>query len=170
MKDELRADLRSTVEAAFLAVNELARIEQRMAVLDPADHGALPLAVQAEELAETLRDVTRIARHLVEVAREHRGDSRGTSSGRRSDPGDQAKSGLQPAIETLTPAELRVVRYLPTHLRAKEIATALGVSPHTTKSQIFSIYRKLGASNRREAVATAIDRGLLPPPLDRSTS
>ena len=53
---------------------------------------------------------------------------------------------------SLTTAELRLVPLLPTHLSFREIAAQLFVSPHTVKTQVKSIYRKLGVSSRGEAV------------------
>jgi LuxR family transcriptional regulator, maltose regulon positive regulatory protein len=66
----------------------------------------------------------------------------------------------------LTPAELRLLHQLPTHLTFKEIAEELFVSPNTVKTQARSIYRKLGASGRAEAVACARAAGLLSPEHD----
>jgi len=65
----------------------------------------------------------------------------------------------------LTPAELRLVRYLATHLSFREIANLLYVSRNTVKTQAISIYRKLGVSSRSEAVARAAELGLLDAPL-----
>jgi LuxR family maltose regulon positive regulatory protein len=53
---------------------------------------------------------------------------------------------------SLTAAELRILPLLATHLSYPEIAAELFVSPNTVKSQAMSIYRKLGASSRNEAV------------------
>ena len=61
----------------------------------------------------------------------------------------------------LSPAELRLLRYLPTHLTFREIADESFVSANTVKTQARSIYRKLGVSSRAEAVATARTAGLL---------
>jgi LuxR family maltose regulon positive regulatory protein len=46
-------------------------------------------------------------------------------------------------------------------LSAREIAEEFTVSVNTVKSHIRSIYAKLGASSRREAVLGAHDRGLM---------
>jgi LuxR family maltose regulon positive regulatory protein len=62
---------------------------------------------------------------------------------------------------TLTPAELRVLPYLQTHLTADGIAERLYVSGHTVRAQVRSIYRKLGVSSRDDAVQLAMDVGLL---------
>jgi len=64
---------------------------------------------------------------------------------------------------TLTPAELRLLPMLSTHLMFQDIADRLGVSRHTVKTQVVSIYGKLGASSRGEAVDRAIELGLLEP-------
>jgi LuxR family maltose regulon positive regulatory protein len=62
---------------------------------------------------------------------------------------------------TLTAAELRVLPLLSTHLSSHEIAADLFVSRNTIKSQVLSIYRKLGASSRSQAVERARELGLL---------
>ena len=61
----------------------------------------------------------------------------------------------------LTPAELRLLPYLQTHLTIREIAERLFVSRNTVNSQVSSIYRKLGVSSRNEAVQQATAIGLL---------
>lgn len=67
--------------------------------------------------------------------------------------------GLQ--ATPLTPAEMRVLRYLPTHLSFEAIAEELIVSRNTVKTQAIAAYRKLGVSSRAEAVAQARELGLL---------
>jgi LuxR family maltose regulon positive regulatory protein len=57
-------------------------------------------------------------------------------------------------------AELRLLPLLCTHLTAPEIA-ALFLSPHTIKSQMKSVYRKLEATNRHQAVTRAHELGLI---------
>ena len=52
----------------------------------------------------------------------------------------------------LTPAELRLISFLPTHLSLQEIADRLYVSRPTVKTQVASIYDKLGVKTRSEAV------------------
>jgi LuxR family maltose regulon positive regulatory protein len=61
----------------------------------------------------------------------------------------------------LSPAELRLLHFLPTHLSFREIADDLFVSANTVKTQARSIYRKLGVSSRAEAVDCARAAGLL---------
>jgi LuxR family maltose regulon positive regulatory protein len=61
----------------------------------------------------------------------------------------------------LTPAEMRVLEYLPTHLTFREIGERLHLSRFTVKSQALATYRKLGVASRGEAVARARALGLL---------
>jgi len=62
---------------------------------------------------------------------------------------------------SLTAAELRVLPMLATHLSFPEIGAEMFLSPHTVKSQAMSIYRKLGASSRNQAVIRSRELGLL---------
>lgn len=66
---------------------------------------------------------------------------------------------------SLTMAELRVLRFLPTHLSFREIGERLHVSGNTVKSQAHSVYAKLGAASRTEAVANASALGLIDAPV-----
>ncbi|KHK96607.1 hypothetical protein LK09_14870 [Microbacterium mangrovi] len=61
----------------------------------------------------------------------------------------------------LTPAELRLLPYLQTHLTVAEISQRLFVSRNTVNSQLSSIYRKLSANSRSRAVSRALEVGLL---------
>ncbi len=61
----------------------------------------------------------------------------------------------------LTPAELRLLPYLQTHLTIAEIGQRLFVSRNTVSSQLSSIYRKLGVTTRGGAVERAVALGLL---------
>jgi LuxR family transcriptional regulator, maltose regulon positive regulatory protein len=66
-----------------------------------------------------------------------------------------------PGVSSLTSAELRVLPMLATHLSFPEIGAEMFLSPHTVKSQAMSIYRKLGASSRNQAVIRSRELGLL---------
>jgi LuxR family transcriptional regulator, maltose regulon positive regulatory protein len=61
---------------------------------------------------------------------------------------------------SLTTAELRLLPLLPTHLSFPEIGDRLFISRHTVKSQVNSLYRKLGVSSRGEAVDRMTELGL----------
>ncbi len=64
---------------------------------------------------------------------------------------------------SLTNAELRMLPLLPTYLTFQEIADRLLVSRNTVKTHAMSIYGKLQASSRGEAVERAVELGLLEP-------
>ena len=66
-----------------------------------------------------------------------------------------------PGPSALTTAELRVLPLLATHLSFREIGADLFLSPNTVKTQAISVYRKLGAANRNQAVICARGLGLL---------
>jgi LuxR family maltose regulon positive regulatory protein len=68
--------------------------------------------------------------------------------------------GVQ-AAGPLSEREIDVLQYLPTVLTAAEIAENLNISVNTVKAHMRSIYRKLGAGRRREAVVTARQTGLI---------
>ena len=61
----------------------------------------------------------------------------------------------------LTPAELRLLPYLQTHLTTEKIAERLFVSKHTVRAELRAIYRKLDVSSRNDAVQRATAIGLL---------
>jgi LuxR family maltose regulon positive regulatory protein len=60
----------------------------------------------------------------------------------------------------LTPAELRVLPFLPTHLLVKEIAARLHLSTATVKTHLHAIFNKLDVSTRSEAVDKMEQLGL----------
>lgn len=61
----------------------------------------------------------------------------------------------------LSDREREVLAHMQTLLTATEIAAALFISLNTLKTHQQSIYRKLGATNRRSAVRLALARGLI---------
>jgi LuxR family transcriptional regulator, maltose regulon positive regulatory protein len=65
------------------------------------------------------------------------------------------------ATAPLSTAELRLLPLLATHLTFREMGQQLFVSQHTVKTQALSIYRKIGASSRSEAVQRVQKTGLL---------
>ena len=74
-------------------------------------------------------------------------------------PGQQSE--LDPSGQILTPREIEVLRMIAEGLGNKEIASKLSISDHTVKFHISSIFAKLGASNRAEAVTLGIRYGLI---------
>jgi LuxR family maltose regulon positive regulatory protein len=73
----------------------------------------------------------------------------------------QERGSSIPGPSALTTAELRVLPQLATHLSFREIGAELFLSPNTIKSQAVSVYHKLGAASRSQAVTRARELGLL---------
>ena len=79
--------------------------------------------------------------------------------------GTQRRTRAAPpfVIEPLSPRERAVLRYLPTMMSNREIASELFVSVNTVKTHLKAIYRKLDVADRREAVRRARALELLAP-------
>ena len=67
----------------------------------------------------------------------------------------------EPLVEALTPRETQVLELVADGLSNKAIAATLGVSDETVKFHLVSVFGKLGASNRTDAVRRALRRGLI---------
>ena len=72
------------------------------------------------------------------------------------------KSGPAPTLgaHSLTRRERVVLAELAEDVTLEEIAARLFVTRNTVKSQVRSVYRKIGASTRAEAVAWAVANGI----------
>jgi LuxR family transcriptional regulator, maltose regulon positive regulatory protein len=133
-----------TYALPYLAVQ--ARIELTRVHLALADlAGARTLMREVDELLRrrpglgTLAGQARVLR--ARLAEEHGSSAAGASA--------------------LTAAELRLLPLLSTHLSFPEIAAQMFLSRNTIKSQAISIYRKLGAASRSQAVARSRELGFL---------
>jgi LuxR family transcriptional regulator, maltose regulon positive regulatory protein len=125
--------------------------ERALALAEP-DRLILPFAMTgSQDLLQALpRHETAHAALLADILDVMRGLS----------PVGPTQSSLQPA-EELTPGELRVLRYLPTHLSRPEIAGELSLSPNTINAHVRSIYAKLDVRDRSSAVQRARQLRLL---------
>ena len=124
------------------ALIELARAY--LAIADTA--GARTAVAEAEAVVRRRPDLGLLTDRLAELRRQV----------------DAAASSLA-GPSTLTPAELRVLPLLSTHLTFQEIADRLFNSRSTIHSHAMSIYAKLEVTGRSEAVERAIELGLLEP-------
>ena len=66
-----------------------------------------------------------------------------------------------PLIDPLAARELEGLQLLAQGQANKQIALDLAISEHTVKFHVSSIYTKLGAANRTEAVRLGVRRGLV---------
>jgi LuxR family transcriptional regulator, maltose regulon positive regulatory protein len=150
-----------------------ARLElERAAALARRGVGLVELAYVLVTLGELLRELgdRRAARELVLEAREllSSAPEPGTLLPRLVAQAEsrlrlvlQSSGARSVAIDELTAREQAVLLLLPSGLSAREIGGELGISRDTIKTHTKSIYRKLGASSRRDAVSRARELGLL---------
>jgi LuxR family maltose regulon positive regulatory protein len=106
------------------------------------------------------REAGEILRRAIRKGTAHRwlaGSLLAVLDGRDASQGHRTRELLDP----LSARETVVLRYLPTLLSNQEIAGELFVSVNTVKTHLKSIYRKLGVSDRREAVRLARDLRLV---------
>ena len=73
---------------------------------------------------------------------------------------DTSEQPTSAATVSLTRRERVVLAELGEDVTLEEIATRLFVTRNTVKSQVRSVYRKIGVSTRSEAVAWAIEHGV----------
>jgi LuxR family transcriptional regulator, maltose regulon positive regulatory protein len=143
---QLARAMRARPAATYLLPYHAARLRLQLARV------YLALAEQAT-VRQLLREIDEIA---------SRRPALGTLIDEVQDFRDGLASRAAPnGVVPLTPAELRVLPYLPTHLTADKIAERLFLSGHTVKTEIKAVYRKLGVSSRNDAVQRATEIGLL---------
>ena len=74
----------------------------------------------------------------------------------------EGKVAKRQAAAAVTPAELRVLRYLPTKMTFALIADRLGISREAARQRAERAYRVLGVHNRADAVTRARELGVIP--------
>jgi LuxR family maltose regulon positive regulatory protein len=124
-------------------------------LLDAHDDAGEALLTEARSIIDRCPDPGIAGRYLARIESRH-----GVSGRKRSVRGGATRDagGL---VEQLTEREIAVLRYLPTKLSQREIASELYVSPNTVKTHCAAIYRKLGVGDRKAAVQAARDLGML---------
>jgi DNA-binding NarL/FixJ family response regulator len=127
--------------ARVLVFSAFARDDEIQAALDAGALGYLQKSASRDELLTALRHVARGARSLPPEV------------GRRL-----AALRLGPAI---TPREREILALIAAGRANKEIAGELGVSEDTVKRHVSHILEKLDVSDRAQATAVAIRRGII---------
>lgn len=74
-----------------------------------------------------------------------------------------ARRDQSPGQALLSPRETQVLELLGQGLSVRAIAVALSLSVSTAKTYVARLYEKLEASNRAQAIMTALQRGLIAP-------
>jgi len=75
--------------------------------------------------------------------------------------GRRESSSEDSLVEPLTAREMEVIQLMAQGLANKQIALALGISEHTVKFHLSSLYAKLNTTSRTEAVKRGIELGLI---------
>jgi DNA-binding NarL/FixJ family response regulator len=146
-------------EQALLLVTEDVQETQELARLELRAWGVISPETTAEALQTAVRALAEglvvaspgVLRHAL------------AAGARNGIPAFQANEGDEDApLDPLTERENDVILRLAQGLTNKQIALALGISEHTVKFHVSSIYSKLGVSNRTEAVRKGARRGWIP--------
>ncbi|MFO7741553.1 MAG: response regulator transcription factor [Anaerolineae bacterium] len=119
------------------------------ALLEAGADGYVLKTASADQLVDAVRTVHRgesalspeVATKVVRQATDHRPE------------------GAADQIEPLTPREIDVLRLVARGMTNREVGRELGISHRTVQGHLASIYGKLGASSRTEAVTEALKRG-----------
>ncbi|MGH2794186.1 MAG: response regulator transcription factor [Actinomycetota bacterium] len=133
------------------------RLRAHVVVLSRAvDEPRATAAIAAGAQAFVVKDVG-----SSELKRAIRAAARGeTLDAAPSAHGGGVLGAAAPSEVHLRPSELRVLRLLVEGMSVAEIASTTGLSRHTIKTYLRTIYRKLGVSSRAEAASFALRRGL----------
>jgi DNA-binding NarL/FixJ family response regulator len=130
------------LETPVLVLTAYASDEQLDAVLRAGARGYLLKGAALEEIGRAIRTVARGETYL--------------------DPRVASRVAALAHAPRLSPRERDVLRLLVEGSSNKEIAAALKVTERTVKFHVTSIFNKLGAENRAQAVTIAHQRGLIP--------
>jgi len=146
---EVTADLAHRVPALVVLVDD-ASADWVADVLATGVFAVLPRDVSADELHAAVQSA---GAGLLTISRDHYASLLG---GRRG-----VRASLVRSAESLTRRESEVLAMLADGLANKEIAARLHISSHTVKTHVTSLFAKLGADSRAEAVAMGVRRGLI---------
>jgi LuxR family maltose regulon positive regulatory protein len=149
---QARADASTAVRLARRASTDLALAFVLTTCGDTRNHleaGSGAAALQeARSIIDRCGDPGIAGRHLARVESRHQVT-------------ESAPVRVGALVEQMTDRELAVLRYLPTTMSQRDIASELYVSLNTVKTHCRAIYRKLAVGDRRAAVQAARDLQLL---------
>ena len=84
-----------------------------------------------------------------------------TRSSRRPSSRRPARAGDEPRTTPLSKREREILQRVADGATTRQVASDLGISPHTVKTHLERIFEKLGANDRAQAVAIAIRTGIV---------
>ncbi len=124
-------------------------------LLDGGDDAGEALLTESRSIIDRCPDPGIAGRYLARIESRH-------GAGGRTHAGSSGTArAIRALVEQLTERETAVLRFLPTKLSQPEIAAELYVSTNTVKTHCAAIYRKLSVGDRKAAVQTARDLGIL---------
>jgi LuxR family maltose regulon positive regulatory protein len=146
------------VEGRVLECQLALRAERRPQARRELDH-----ALALSETMDVLRPLATGPPEIIDLLTRHLGSfgDREPTALRVLEARNALGTGARPV--PLTERERAVLSMLPTQRSFDEIARDLTVSHSTVKTHVRALYGKLGVSSRRDAVATARQRGILAP-------
>ena len=148
--------------ARSIAEAQAAEVDARLRIVEARDAAGQAVTdsdrVRSEAAAVALRALTNAG--LVEAAAAHEALEALEAAGLLIAAADEAADVAVAAA--ITPAELRVLRYLPTKLTFALIADKLGISRGAAKNRAERAYKKLGVHTRADAVTRAHTLRILP--------
>jgi DNA-binding CsgD family transcriptional regulator len=148
--------------ARSIAEAQAAEVDARLRIVEARDAAGQAVTdsdrIRSEAAAVALRALTNAG--LVEAAAAHEALEALEAAGLLIAAADEAADVAVAAA--ITPAELRVLRYLPTKLTFALIADKLGISRGAAKNRAERAYKKLGVHTRADAVTRAHTLRILP--------
>jgi DNA-binding NarL/FixJ family response regulator len=122
------------------------------------DGGVRAVLSRDARASEIIAAVAAAAAGLVVLAPEAGTELRRGLSAERT---TASLTGVDGGGHLLSSRELEVLRMIAEGLANKQIAARLGISDHTVKFHVGSVFTKMGASTRAEAVMIGARRGLI---------
>jgi DNA-binding NarL/FixJ family response regulator len=148
---DLTADMAHRAPALVVLIDETSAAWTREALASGV-YAVLPRDVTSEELHAAVQAA---GARLLALTREQYAAIGVTTPVRSGRPADSR------VAEPLTRREAEILGMLADGLANKEIAARLQISAHTVKTHVQSLFAKLGADSRAEAVAVGVRRGLI---------
>lgn len=150
---------KSVARVLIVSETEFSAVAEAMRASDSAIRGILPDYASNAEIQSAIESAAAGLQVFHPDVLDHILENPGGSMARASN-SISAAFTEQPA-QPLSPREGEILNLLAQGLANKEIAWRLKISEHTVKFHITSIFNKLNASTRAEAVAIGIRQGLI---------
>jgi DNA-binding NarL/FixJ family response regulator len=136
---------RRAPDARILVISSLAAPELVDSLLEEGAAGFLPKDSPSNTLRHAVREIESGRRYVPESLRQRRAATGGENCAYRSNP----------KLSALTPQQTRILKLICAGKPNKQIAYELDLAEATVKAHITALLRRLGVSNRTQAVVAA---------------